>query len=338
MTVRLWAAAKDAAGRGELTLSADTLAALQAALRAECNEHFGRVLAICSFLVDEQPVGTRRAEDVVLHHGAVVDVLPPFAGGSDALADVARSRGAGQRTVVMSGTVAFAGALLAAAGAANGLAVVALVVSAAQVTTIGLWERALRSVSTQPSVALPAAAAVAGLAAAADAVALTTTLPSLAPLVALLAAAFLIVVLEQLIRRDERPAVVDAMAASVTRAFVVVLGAGWIALFQLDADALIVCGLALAAAGLVLLVLARQIVIVALALAAAGGAGVAAGAEVARSVTAGLALAFASAGPVVLARGLAATAVTGRAVGPVAGAGAVLVAGPLSYVAWRALM
>jgi molybdopterin converting factor small subunit len=39
------------------------------------------VLARSSFLIDGHPVGTRAADAVVLADGAVIEVLPPFAGG-----------------------------------------------------------------------------------------------------------------------------------------------------------------------------------------------------------------------------------------------------------------
>lgn len=83
VTVRYWAAAKDAAGTGEESISADTLADALSALRhmhAE-NSRFAAVLARSSFLVDGAPTGRRAAEAVMLLDGAVVEVLPAFAGG-----------------------------------------------------------------------------------------------------------------------------------------------------------------------------------------------------------------------------------------------------------------
>ncbi|GAA2728811.1 MoaD/ThiS family protein [Actinocorallia aurantiaca] len=79
--IRYWAAAKAAAGVAEESYQAETLAeALQNAGAARGGE-FGRVLARSSFLVDGLPVGTRPHEGVELTDGAVVEVLPPFAGG-----------------------------------------------------------------------------------------------------------------------------------------------------------------------------------------------------------------------------------------------------------------
>jgi molybdopterin synthase sulfur carrier subunit len=79
VTMRYWAAAKEAAGVAEETVTADTLAAALTAIRAR--SRLSTVLARSSFLVDGQPVGTRAAETVTLADGAVVEVLPPFAGG-----------------------------------------------------------------------------------------------------------------------------------------------------------------------------------------------------------------------------------------------------------------
>lgn len=92
VTLRYWAAAKQAAGVAEETISADTLggalaAALQAREQAAAGAQAGSlaalrsVLARSSFLVDGNPVGGRAPESVPLEDAAVVEVLPPFAGG-----------------------------------------------------------------------------------------------------------------------------------------------------------------------------------------------------------------------------------------------------------------
>ena len=82
VTMRYWAAAKDAAGVGEQQVSADTLAAaLACAARTAGAERLGVVLARSSFLIDGDPVGRRAAESVLLRDGSVIEVLPPFAGG-----------------------------------------------------------------------------------------------------------------------------------------------------------------------------------------------------------------------------------------------------------------
>jgi sulfur-carrier protein len=83
VTIRYWAAAKEAAGVAEERLEADTLAAaLAAALaRRDAGSRLGAVLARSSFLVDGSPARNRAAGDVVLPESAVIEVLPPFAGG-----------------------------------------------------------------------------------------------------------------------------------------------------------------------------------------------------------------------------------------------------------------
>jgi sulfur-carrier protein len=82
VTMRYWAAAKDAAGVAEHQLSADTLAAaLAAALEIHGGAQLSAVLDRSSFLIDGHPVGRRAADSVVLADGNVIEVLPPFAGG-----------------------------------------------------------------------------------------------------------------------------------------------------------------------------------------------------------------------------------------------------------------
>ena len=80
-TIRYWAAARDAAGCGEETWSGTSLAEALDAARATRGERFASVLARSSYLVDAEPVGTRPHDAVLLHDGATVEVLPPFAGG-----------------------------------------------------------------------------------------------------------------------------------------------------------------------------------------------------------------------------------------------------------------
>jgi molybdopterin synthase sulfur carrier subunit len=105
VTLRYWAAAKEAAGIAEEAVSAGTLAEALAAALASANGDAGgagpdgaagpdrrderearnarlrAILVRSSFLVDGNPVGTRAPEAVVLGDGSVVEVLPPFAGG-----------------------------------------------------------------------------------------------------------------------------------------------------------------------------------------------------------------------------------------------------------------
>ncbi|HEY2288975.1 MAG TPA: MoaD/ThiS family protein [Streptosporangiaceae bacterium] len=86
VTMRYWAAAKEAAGVAEEIVAADTLAAALSVIGGQPRENRGAaalsaVLARSSFLIDGHPVGRRAAESVALADGAVIEVLPPFAGG-----------------------------------------------------------------------------------------------------------------------------------------------------------------------------------------------------------------------------------------------------------------
>jgi len=83
VTVRYWAAAKQAAGVAEELLTGGTLAEVLAAVLARhpAAPALESVLARSSFLVDGEQAGARPPESVTLHEGAVVEVLPPFAGG-----------------------------------------------------------------------------------------------------------------------------------------------------------------------------------------------------------------------------------------------------------------
>ena len=80
--LRYWAGARAAAGVETERVDAATLAEALDAARAGRDERFGRVLSACSFVVDEQPVGRTPAPEVALGPDAVVEVLPPFAGGA----------------------------------------------------------------------------------------------------------------------------------------------------------------------------------------------------------------------------------------------------------------
>ena len=80
-TLRYWAAARAAAGVAEETTSAATLAEALLLARSVRDDRFGRVLEVCSFVVDGEPVGSRDHTRIALADGGLVDVLPPFAGG-----------------------------------------------------------------------------------------------------------------------------------------------------------------------------------------------------------------------------------------------------------------
>jgi sulfur-carrier protein len=83
VTIRYWAAARDAAGMPEESLDAQSLAdALDAALASRHpGSRLREIFARSSFLVDASPVGRAAKESVMLADGAVIEVLPPFAGG-----------------------------------------------------------------------------------------------------------------------------------------------------------------------------------------------------------------------------------------------------------------
>ncbi len=84
VTVRYWAAAKDAAGVADEKVEASTLAEALAAGLAAVGDQSGRlsqVLARSSFLVNGEPAGKRPPESITLADDTVVEVLPPFAGG-----------------------------------------------------------------------------------------------------------------------------------------------------------------------------------------------------------------------------------------------------------------
>jgi sulfur-carrier protein len=76
--LRLFAAARAAAGASEVTVHVADPATIGAALAGIDAEGFGEVAARCSFLVNGFAV-TDRGHPLV--HGDVVDVMPPFAGG-----------------------------------------------------------------------------------------------------------------------------------------------------------------------------------------------------------------------------------------------------------------
>jgi sulfur-carrier protein len=78
-TVRYWAAAKAAAGVAEEPFDAETLGELVTKITR--GAEIERVIKRSSFLVNGAPAGTRDLFTINLPEGAVVEVLPPFAGG-----------------------------------------------------------------------------------------------------------------------------------------------------------------------------------------------------------------------------------------------------------------
>ncbi len=79
--LRYWAAARAAAGTDEETVDAPTLAAALDVAGTRHGVAMARLLPSCAYLVDGSPVGRRPRESVALSADAVVEVLPPFAGG-----------------------------------------------------------------------------------------------------------------------------------------------------------------------------------------------------------------------------------------------------------------
>ncbi|MGH8794623.1 MAG: MoaD/ThiS family protein [Stackebrandtia sp.] len=76
--VRFFAAARAAAGAAETGVEATTVAELRAQLLKRHGPDMARVLPACGLLVD----GVANHDDLArLPDNAVVDVLPPFAGG-----------------------------------------------------------------------------------------------------------------------------------------------------------------------------------------------------------------------------------------------------------------
>ncbi len=80
-TVRYWAAARAAAGTATDEVDAATLADALAEVGQRHGAPLEKVLSVCSYVVDGDPVGSRDRTQVPLAPGALVDVLPPFAGG-----------------------------------------------------------------------------------------------------------------------------------------------------------------------------------------------------------------------------------------------------------------
>jgi molybdopterin synthase sulfur carrier subunit len=83
VTIRYWAAAKEAAGVQEESVEAVTLGDLLNTVVAsrKPDRRLADVLARSSFLVNADPVGRADRSSILLDDGAVVEVLPPFAGG-----------------------------------------------------------------------------------------------------------------------------------------------------------------------------------------------------------------------------------------------------------------
>jgi sulfur-carrier protein len=83
VTVRYWAAARQAAGVTEDQVSARTVGEALAHVRAihAHQPRFEAVLGVSSLLLGSSPVGLRDVNQLAIRPGEVVEVLPPFAGG-----------------------------------------------------------------------------------------------------------------------------------------------------------------------------------------------------------------------------------------------------------------
>lgn len=76
VTVRYWAGARAAAGVGEDVVTGSSVREITTAVAAR-RPALVPVLAVATLLVD----GIRRGPDDLVAPGAVLEVLPPFAGG-----------------------------------------------------------------------------------------------------------------------------------------------------------------------------------------------------------------------------------------------------------------
>ncbi|MGW7686490.1 MoaD/ThiS family protein [Kribbella sp. NPDC054772] len=76
VTIRYFAAARSAAGESSATAEAASIRDLVTTVSSDRPE-LARVLSICTFLLD----GQRAEPNTPLTQGALVDALPPFAGG-----------------------------------------------------------------------------------------------------------------------------------------------------------------------------------------------------------------------------------------------------------------
>lgn len=79
VTVRLFAAAREAAGTSSVALPAGTIAQLATALAERFGPTLERVLGVSSIMVAGERLAPESHREIP--PGTVVDVLPPFAGG-----------------------------------------------------------------------------------------------------------------------------------------------------------------------------------------------------------------------------------------------------------------
>lgn len=87
VTVRYWAAARAAAGVDSERISVVAPASLADVLAEVQRSHPERdrlpgVVAVCSVLIGERPVGSSSPDVVAVTDGDTLELLPPFAGGA----------------------------------------------------------------------------------------------------------------------------------------------------------------------------------------------------------------------------------------------------------------
>lgn len=82
VVVRYWAAARAAAGCSEEEVAAGPLDEILAAAAGRHGSRLAALLPACSILLDGVSAGTGERAARVVSAGAVVDILPPFAGGA----------------------------------------------------------------------------------------------------------------------------------------------------------------------------------------------------------------------------------------------------------------
>lgn len=85
ITVRYWAGARAAAGVGtDMIETSSPLSLVDVRARAAAlhpDTRLAAVLSVCAVLVGEEPVSSADPATVWIDAGAVVEFLPPFAGG-----------------------------------------------------------------------------------------------------------------------------------------------------------------------------------------------------------------------------------------------------------------
>jgi len=249
VTVRYWAGMRAAAGTATEQVPARTLADVLRLARDSRDAAFARSLSVCSLVVDEEPVGRRDPAAVVLADGAVVEVLPPFAGGAHAQPDPL-PRWPGVALAVAAG---LALVLAGQSGAAAVLAVVAVL----QLPLIAGWHRGFGATDPVGGMVVGAVVAVA-----ADvAVWLDDEPPSIAPVAAVVGASFLLGAAQQLARRDGRDGLTLSLAATTSLGALVAAMAAWPVLERLpDGEAIVtVAALSVVASSLARLVAAMPV-------------------------------------------------------------------------------